>query len=291
MTYQIIHTTTYDYSELVSLSHHMLRLHPRGSPGQRCLEHRLEIVPEPTLAGRHTDYFGNAVTFITIEAPHKQLTIQSRSLVAVDAVTWPDPADTPAWESVRDSCRGKQIGTALEASEFRFDSPRIRGHPDYSSYAGRSFTPARPVLEAVLDLNERIHYDFKFDADATTVATPVEEVFKSRRGVCQDFAQFEIACLRSLGLPARYVSGYLETVPPPGRVRLVGADASHAWVSFYCHGIGWVDVDPTNNLLPSSRHVTVAWGRDYSDVSPIRGVMAGGREHSLEVAVDVLPIQ
>jgi transglutaminase-like putative cysteine protease len=179
---------------------------------------------------------------------------------------------------------------ALEASDFIFDSPLIRARESYLHYAQVSFTPGRPILEAALDLTKPIHSDFKFDPTATSVATPLEEVFKHRRGVCQDFAHFQIGCLRSLGLPARYVSGYVETDPPPGQQRLAGADASHAWVSLFCPGLGWLDVDPTNNMVPSSRHITVAWGRDFSDISPIRGVILGSGEHRLKVAVDVVPL-
>jgi transglutaminase-like putative cysteine protease len=191
---------------------------------------------------------------------------------------------------VRDFTRGRQIGPTLDASEFLYDSPLIKGDDDFADYARPSFPKNRPILEAVLDLTGRLHKDFKFDPKATTIATPLEEVFKNRRGVCQDFAHLEIACLRSLGLPARYVSGYLETDPPPGKPRLTGADASHAWVSFYCHGIGWLDIDPTNNLIPGTRHITVACGRDYSDVSPVRGVILGTGDHKLKVSVDVVPV-
>jgi transglutaminase-like putative cysteine protease len=178
----------------------------------------------------------------------------------------------------------------MAAREFIYPSPKIKSQADFANYATPSFSRDRPVLEAVLHLTDRIHREFKFDPKATSVATPLEDVLKSRRGVCQDFAQLEIGFLRSMGIPARYVSGYLETDPPPGRPKLAGADASHAWISFFCPGTGWIDVDPTNNLLPSHRHITVAWGRDYSDVSPIRGVILGSGEHSLKVAVDVIPM-
>jgi transglutaminase-like putative cysteine protease len=290
MNYEVTHTTTYDYENTVPVSHHVLRLSPRELGHQRRESSTLHIEPSPTVARSHVDYFGNAVTFATIETPHRQLIITSVSRVSVMSAPRPSPEETPEWESVRDFCRGAQIGTALEASEFLFDSPLIASADDFADYARSSFTRGRPILDAVLDLTDRIHADFKFDTLATTLATPLEEFLKKRRGVCQDFAQLEVACLRSLGLPARYVSGYLETVPPPGQARLAGADASHAWVSFYSQGIGWIDVDPTNNLIPSTRHVTVAWGRDYSDVSPVRGVILGAGAHDLAVAVDVVPI-
>jgi transglutaminase-like putative cysteine protease len=289
VTYQITHTTTYHYRNSVSVSHHVLRLTPRDLSNQRCLSHEVLIEPRPVVARPHIDYFGNAVTFVTVEGAHRKLSVTSSSKVAVLPPPLHDPAETPGWESVRDSNRGQQIGVGLDASEFIFSSPLITTADDFADYAMASFSKARPVLEAVLDLTLRIHGDFKFDPKATTIATPLEEVFKNRRGVCQDFAHLQIACLRSLGLPARYVSGYLETDPPPDQPRLVGADASHAWVSFFCTGIGWIDVDPTNSVLPATRHVTVAWGRDYNDVSPIRGVILGSGGHSLSVAVDVAP--
>lgn len=290
MTYKITHTTTYNYTDTVSLSHHLLRLAPRHLSYQRCLNHEVNIAPHPAIAERHSDYFGNAVTFLTIEGAHKELVIKSESQVAVTARVLPTPAETLTWETVRESSRGQQIGRSLDASEFVFDSPLVRSADDFAAYAAPSFPKNRPILEAALDLTRRINADFKFDPKATSLATPLEEVFKNRRGVCQDFAQFQIACFRSLGLPARYVSGYLETDPPPGKPRFAGADASHAWVSFYCHSIGWIEVDPTNNVLPTTRHIVVAYGRDYDDVSPIRGVILGTGEHTLKVSVDVVAI-
>jgi transglutaminase-like putative cysteine protease len=291
MIYRITHTTTYDYTDSVSLSHHLLRLKPRTLPHQRCLDHQLKIDPQPATTELHHDYFGNAVTFLTVEGVHKKLIVKSESKVEVTPRIIPAPAETLAWETVRESSRGRQMGQSLEASEFVFDSPLVRTTDDFAAYAAPSFPKHRPILEAALDLTKRIHADFKFDPKATTLATPLEEVFKNRRGVCQDFAQLEIACFRSLGLPARYVSGYLETDPPPGKPRFVGADASHAWVSFYCHSIGWIEVDPTNNVLPAIRHIAVAYGRDYDDVSPLRGVILGAGEHSLKVAVDVVALE
>lgn len=289
MTYDITHSTTYNYRDTVSVSHHVVRLTPRQMGHQRCLSHELEIHPRPAIAKSHVDYFGNEVTFLTVEGAHRKLVVTSKGRVAVTRRSSPLPAETPAWESVREACRGTQQGPGLEASEFLFDSPLVKANDDLQDYASVSFCKERPMLEAVLDLTARIHRDFKFDPQATTIATPLEEVFKNRRGVCQDFAQLQIGCLRSLGLPARYVSGYLETDPPAGQVRLAGADASHAWLSVYGQGLGWLDVDPTNNLLTSNRHITVAWGRDFSDVSPLRGVIVGSGDHTLKVAVDVIP--
>ena len=179
----------------------------------------------------------------------------------------------------------------LDAYQFQFESPRIHKRAEFAAYALESFTPGRPMREALLDLTHRIHVDFKFDSKVTTVRTSTEEVFKKRRGVCQDFAHVQIACLRSIGVATRYVSGYLRTYPPPGKPRLVGADASHAWVSAYCCGAGWLDMDPTNDVAPADGHVTLAWGRDYGDVSPVRGLILGGGGHALKVAVDMEPVE
>jgi transglutaminase-like putative cysteine protease len=202
----------------------------------------------------------------------------------------PNPLQTPAWETIRDFCRADISSPSPEATEFLFASPLIRLLPELADYAKISFTGARPILDAVLHLMARMHKDFQFDPRATTVATPLEQVIKNRRGVCQDFAHFKIGCLRALGLPARYVSGYMETLPPLGKPRLTGADASHAWVQVFIPPATWIDVDPTNNLLPSDRHILLAWGRDFEDVSPIRGVIVGGGKHELKVGVDVIPV-
>ena len=288
--YDLTHTTTYDYLSPVTVSHHLLRVSPRRLARQFRLEHSVQTDPVAATTSQRTDYFGNDVTFATIEGAHRRLRITSRSRVAVGPAFIPDPTETPHWESVRGLCRSDRSSAVLEAIEFTFPSPVVPLEPAFAEYALTSFAPRRSILEAALELTSRIHADFKFDPTATTVSTPLLEVLEKRRGVCQDFAHFEIACLRSLGLPARYVSGYLETIPPPGKPRLVGADASHAWVSLFCPGIGWIDLDPTNNCTPSIRHITAAWGRDYGDVSPIRGVLLGSGEHTLSVAVDVLPL-
>jgi transglutaminase-like putative cysteine protease len=289
MRYTVTHRTTYDYPSTVSVSHHLARLAPRQTGSQNAAEHELRVEPTPVLVEKRLDYYGNSTTFMTVEGAHRQLTFLARSVVEVTAARYPAPAKTPPWEAVRDDCLGGALTHALEAGEFAFASQLVPRRPALADYAAKSFETGRPIIEAVLDLTRRVYSEFEFDPTATTVSTPVEQVFKRRRGVCQDFAQLEIACLRSIGLPARYVSGYLETAPPPGRPRLVGADASHAWLAFYCPDFGWIDVDPTNNVLPSGRHVTLAWGRDYSDVSPLRGVVVGGGKHRMKVAVDVVP--
>jgi transglutaminase-like putative cysteine protease len=281
--FEVVHTTEYDYSESVAVSHHLARLCPRALPRQERLHHDLQIVPEPAVVTMHTDYFGNAVTSFAMQGAHKRLTVRARSWVALQAASVPSPSETPRWESVAD-----RTALPLDALEFLFGAPSIPSNAGLAAYARASFPPDRPLLDAVLDLTRRIYREFTFDSKATTVSTPLADVFRSRRGVCQDFARLEIACLRSLGLPARYISGYIETVPPQGGPRLVGADASHAWLAVYCPGAGWIQVDPTNNVLPSLAHVILAWGRDYHDVSPIHGVILGGGEHTLRVRVDVL---
>ncbi|HZV34549.1 MAG TPA: transglutaminase family protein [Verrucomicrobiae bacterium] len=290
MIYELTHKTSYEYVNSVSLSHHLLRLQPRELRSQKCLRHELQISPAAAVRESHLDHFGNCVTFVTVEGSHKHLEITSRSRIEITPGEAPLPETTPAWEKVRDLCVAPKSRDLLEASEFIHPSPHVKLLPEVAEYATPSFAAGRPILEAVLDLTRRIHEDFKFESGATTVRTPLEQVITQRRGVCQDFAHFEIACLRAMGLPARYVSGYLETDPPPGKPRLAGADASHAWISFFCPDAGWIDVDPTNNLLPFTRHISVAWGRDYSDVSPIRGVILGSGEHSLKVGVDVVHV-
>lgn len=290
MIYRLTHATTYLYSGAVSLSHHILRLRPRDLPRQHCINNELLIEPRPDVIAAHHDYFGNAMTFITMEGSHKRLVISSRSDVEVKAPALPSPDKTPPWETAHDAGPNGDAETFLQTREFVHSSPMIKKHDDFRDYAAHSFSAGRPILDGVMDLMARMHADFKFDPEATTIATPLLDVFQTRRGVCQDFAQLQIGFLRSIGIAARYVSGYLETEPPPGKPRLEGADASHAWVSFHCPGNGWIDIDPTNNLLVADRHITLGWGRDYGDVSPIRGIIIGSGEHSMEVAVDVIPM-
>jgi len=289
MIYHVRHRTTYLYSEPVSLCHNLVHLAPRKAARQACLKTRLHIDPAPAVSHDGVDYFGNPVTSFTVQEAHEELEVSAEHLVDVRPYEPPDAAVTPPWEEVARSLREDRTRAGLEAGEFLYDSPYVATNPDLREYALGSFLPGRPWLEAVLDLTARIHREFRYDSKATTVATPLSEAFAARRGVCQDFAHVQIGSLRSIGLPARYVSGYLLTTPPPGRPRLVGADASHAWVSAYCPGLGWVDADPTNNLVPSDKHVLLAWGRDYDDVCPIKGVILGGGEHTVKVAVDVAP--
>lgn len=281
MKYEIVHTTTYEYSKAVLVSHHVARLNPRDMGSQQCLGHDLTVDPAPAVVRTHEDYFGNGMTFFIIEGAHTAFTVSARSAVVVTPP--PSPDDDLPWEEARDHDR-----MPPSVLQFTMESPSIQALPALLDYARPSFPAGRPFMEAIRDLTQRLHADFVFDPEATTVATSLRDVLRLRRGVCQDFAQVGIGCLRALGLPARYVSGYLETVPPPGAPRMAGVDASHAWLSVYRPGFGWLDVDPTNNLLPRDTHITLAWGRDYHDVSPMRGVILGGGDHALRVSVDVI---
>jgi transglutaminase-like putative cysteine protease len=290
MIYRIVHRTTYRYKYPVSVGNHVACLKPRSSPHHQLARTELRIHPPPATLTERVDYFGNLQCFFTVREPHKELEVEASSEVIMNGNATPALQQSVPWEEVARSIPNDCSPEGLDAYQFALESPRIRVRPEFASYALESFTPGRPMAEALLDLTARIHQDFRFDAKATNVRTPTEVVFRKRRGVCQDFAHLQIACLRSLNLAARYVSGYLRTYPPPGQPRLVGADASHAWVSAYCPGVGWIDLDPTNNLVPSTGHVTLAWGRDYSDVSPLRGLILGGGAHVVKVAVDMEPL-
>jgi transglutaminase-like putative cysteine protease len=290
MLYRAVHTTLYDYVEPVSLCHNILHLTARNGPWQARQLCELRISPPPSVMAERIDYFGNTATFTTIEEPHRELSVTAINVAEIGPVHPPAAEQTPAWEAVRDQLRADPSPDLVAASQFAFDSPYVPIDERLAAYAARSFLPGRPILEAVLDLTARIHAEFRYDPTATTLATPIREVLEQRHGVCQDFAHLQIGCLRALGLAARYVSGYLVTSPVPGRPRLVGAEASHAWVSFFCPGAGWIDVDPTNNQLPYDRHIVLAWGRDYDDVSPIKGVILGGGNHKVEVTVTITPI-
>jgi len=290
--YAVRHVTTYRYAAQVSGCHNLVHLTPRQGPNQQLFRWELEILPEPETTSTFEDYFGNDATFFTIHQSHQQLQISATSTVAVEKSTV-EVEKSPPWEEVRASVRAHGQDDTLDAFQYLWDSPFVKSSGIYAGYAKPSFVPGRPFLVAVQDLNRRIFEEFKYKPATTTIATPMEEVFEKRIGVCQDFAHLMICCLRSLGFAARYVSGYLRTLPPkpdptkPKVPMLIGADASHAWLAVYCPGIGWVDFDPTNNLIVSDQHITLAWGRDYDDVSPIKGVVIGGGEHKLEVGVSV----
>ena len=290
MNYSITHRTLYEYAAPVTVSHHVTRLEPRATNAQECTAFTLKIFPEPTLSKARTDYFGNRLCFFAIQEVHSKLEIITHSRVTVNARPPLAPEATPAWEDVAQFFRDPVSPEVVEPYQFVFDSPQIRASQDLAGYAAESFGKSTPLLAGAADLTRRIFKDFKYDPKATTVATPLEEVWKKRRGVCQDFAHLGIAFLRSIGLPARYVSGYLRTRPPEGKPRLVGADASHAWFAIFCPGAGWVDFDPTNDVQPSEEHITVAYGRDFGDVSPMAGILTGGGEHEVKVSVDVNPL-
>ena len=291
MRLQVLHETRYRYSSPVVLSQQLLHLTPRTLPWQPCRMHRVTVEPQPGEFDQREDYYGNPSMHMLLAAPHEELLVRAESDVDVGpreqaALAAPQ---TP-WEAVRDRLRSLDA-PLLDPVEFVYESPHVETWRELAEYAGKSFPVGRGALEASLDLARRIHKDFTFDRKATSVSTPLRQVVKQHRGVCQDFAHLMIGCLRSLGLPARYVSGYILTAPPPGRPRRVGADASHAWVSAYCgEAAGWVDIDPTNNCVVDEEHVTLGWGRDFGDVTPMRGVILGGGEQVLEVRVTVSPL-
>ena len=292
MIYKISHKTTSNYRHPVPVGKHVACLRLRPVPGQTLMNSEINIEPLPSSLTERVDYFGNTLYFFIVQEPHKKLIVEAKSEVRIHQDAFRKlPSSSLPWEEVVRLLPDDLSPEGLEAYEFSFESPRIKLRSKFASYALQSFTPQRPLIEGLLDLTARIHNDFRFDKKVTTVRTTTDEVFEKRRGVCQDFAHFQIACLRSLRLSARYVSGYLRTYPPPGKPRLVGADASHAWVSAYCPGVGWIDLDPTNNLVPSTGHVTLAWGRDYGDVSPLFGVIQGGGANELNVAVDMEQIE
>jgi transglutaminase-like putative cysteine protease len=287
MRYRIVHRTVYDYAEPVTVSHHTARLEPRQLAAQRTEEFSLAMTPEPAVRKVRTDYFGNRVCFFSIQAIHRQLEVTATSLVNLGAGRVPELSFAPAWETVAAMFRDPVSPDLVDTYQFCFDSPLLAASAELADYARVSFPDDAPLLSGLRDLTRRIYEDFTYDPVATTVITPLAEVLRSRRGVCQDFAHLAIAALRSLGLPARYVSGYLRTRPPEGGQRLRGADASHAWFAAFCPGADWVEFDPTNNLMPSDEHINVAVGRDFSDVSPVSGVITGGGAHEVHVAVDV----
>lgn len=284
MKLDVYHWTEYRYAERVPLSQHLLHMQPRELPHQKVISSRFEFVPQPGAITNRVDYFGNNTAEFFIGESHVGLHIKCYSQVETLPRKVPPAASTPQWEKVA----AWALATPdPDPREFIYPSSYAPYLSDLCDWAAVSFPAGRPLLEGALDLTRRIAAEFVFDNTATTVATPLAEVFANKRGVCQDFAHLQISCLRSLGLPARYVSGYLRTQPPPGRARIFGADASHAWVSVGCPGYGWIDIDPTNNRLITEEYVTIGWGRDYGDVSLIRGILAGGGSHSLYLSVNV----
>jgi transglutaminase-like putative cysteine protease len=288
--YRITHSTRYGYEETIPLSHNVFRMRPREHAAQTCLQHQLLVLPAPEVRNEGFDYFGNHVTWFSLQEPHTVLRIAAESEVQVNPSGPHEVTHGPSWEQVLQILDAAPDTETLAAREFTFESPHVPWSPELAEFARPSLVSGRPFLQSVFDLTQRIHHDFKFIAGSTEIDTKVLDVFHSGQGVCQDFAHLQICCLRSLGFSARYVSGYIATYPPPGRERLTGADASHAWISVFAPGSGWVDFDPTNGLIPSDGHITLAWGRDYDDVGPARGILIGGHRHWMDVSVDVVPI-
>ncbi|MFZ5492621.1 MAG: transglutaminase family protein [Pseudomonadota bacterium] len=289
MNYRILHTTRYRYEQPVVSSYNEAHLLPRSFTGQTVRNASLTIEPPCQDYRDRQDFFGNTASYFSLADPHQEVTITAVSevqlLPARRQLSFGDGLD---WQAAAAQFMAPADAQMLDAAQFCLDSPLVRGSAELFDYAASSFPGGRPLADAVAELIARIHCDFVYDPAATDVATPLSEVLQNRRGVCQDFAHLAIGCLRSLGLAARYVSGYLETLPPPGQAKLQGADASHAWLQAYLPGAGWQDWDPTNNLQPADRHIITAWGRDYGDVAPLKGVIYGGGEtHTVEVEVDV----
>jgi transglutaminase-like putative cysteine protease len=284
--YALRHATLYRYAAPVDLAAHLLHLTPRALPGQWVERASVEVSPVPQHRVEGLDHYGNGVTWLSVEAPHAALEVVLEAVVQVGFAAPPWPESTPPWEAVRDAAASV---TGVEAAEFALPSPLAPADAGAGSYAGPSFPPGRPVLAALLDLNGRIRRDFTFRPGVTTISTPVSQVLAGRAGVCQDFAHLMIAGLRAMGLPARYCSGYVRTRPPPGQKRRQGADQSHAWVGCWLGpGLGWVDLDPTNDLVVRDEHLLLGWGRDFADVSPVKGILLGGGKQTLEVSVDLV---
>lgn len=286
--YRVTHRTHYEYSSESSLCHNQLHLRPRSLPRQQVSHSLIEIVPQPACRFQWNDTYGNPVEFFSIEAVHSSMTVVSHCEVELHSSPPPRRGQL-TWDELQSSLQHCHEPEFLEAQEFAFDSRYCSAHPAFIGFLDGVLHPSRDVVECLMLLNAKIRRELKYVPESTQVTTRPLDALQKRKGVCQDFAHILISCMRSVGVPARYVSGYLLTQPPPGQPRLVGADASHAWASVFAGPLGWIDLDPTNNLIPSAEHITVAWGRDYSDVAPIQGVFVGGGGTTLSVAVDVLP--
>lgn len=287
--YQVKHRTTYQYKEEVSLGHNEARLIPRTLEHQFVKKTSVKITPQPEIYEERKDYYGNTVSYFSIEDSHKKLDVVAQSEIELNPRREVDLSKSLPWEDSKQSLYQDKHPNYLKARQFVFDSSKAYTHPAIQTFAKASFPSGRPLLEATMDLVYRIYDEFDFDPKATTISTPVETVLERKKGVCQDFAHLAISCLRSLGFAASYISGYLETLPPPGKPKLQGADASHAWFAIFCPYHGWVEFDPTNNQLPNFQYITLGWGRDYLDISPLKGIIFGGGKTTLSVAVDVIP--
>ena len=286
MIYDVRHRTTFGYEDRVSVSQHVLHLMPRNTSSQTRSKFDLTVIPDPNSMAVSNDYFGNVIHHLSVQEPHSELVIEAQSRVDVIARNVDNADLGPPWEEIVAS-----VSASPSVAQFIYDSPYALRDAAVRNFALETFIAGRPIAAAAMDLTTRIYTGFKYEGGVSDVSTPVKQVLEMRKGVCQDFAHLELACIRSLGLPARYVSGYLMTHPPAGKEKLIGADASHAWIAVWCGpSLGWIDFDPTNGLIPSIEHVTVAWGRDYGDVSPINGFILGGGSHEVRVAVDVTPV-
>ena len=289
-SYRIEHQTTYTYDSDVTGSYGQFHLRPRDLDWQRCVAHEINVDPEPADLFRHFDLYGNTKSYFHVVRPHTKLKITAISVVDVTRQELDPDALAVPWEQTRPAQRSDQPD-AWEATDFTFESPYVEIPPGILAYTVQSFVPGRPIGEAAIDLMHRVHGDFTYKSGATTTSTKVSELLTDMRGVCQDFSHFMVSGLRSLGLAGRYVSGYLATRPPPGKTRLVGADASHAWVGCWIPGAGWLYLDPTNNRLADESHATVAWGRDYGDVPPVKGVIfSEAKKSQLKVSVDMMTV-
>jgi transglutaminase-like putative cysteine protease len=295
MVFSLIHKTSYKYDNTVSYCHNLAILKPRNFKGQELLDYHLEITPKPTTFKENIDFFGNTVFHFSIENQLKELTVTATSKVKRIYEEQNDiktsTCKTITLEEAQKKLK-KITPEIIDAKQFLLDSTFVKNiSAEIKDYARISFNKERSVFEAANDLMKRIFTDFTFDPSFSTVATPIDEVMREKKGVCQDFAQVAIACIRSIGLPAKYVSGYIETLPPPGKEKLIGTDASHAWFSVFIPDFGWVDFDPTNNQIPKNQHIVTAYGRDYYDVPPLKGVIYGSGKSTMNVAVDIRPFK
>ena len=289
MIYQIRHLTSYSYDLPVASAKLALRITPRKEPGQHCIKHGLDIKPHPAAIDSEDDFYGNVVNIVTISTPHTELSIEATSTVEVTREAAPSSANS-RWETIANEALSRRDLSGTAPAHFLFSSPRVKLSADVTRYARDSFQPGRGILDACRELIRRIKNDFTYEPETTEITTPLAQAFLERHGVCQDFAHIMIAGMRGLGLPAAYVSGYIRTIPPPDEERLEGADATHAWVSVWCGSdSGWVGFDPTNAIETENDHITLAVGRDFSDVSPVYGVFVGSGANELEVEVDVIP--
>jgi len=295
MIFNVTHSTTYKYNAPVSYCHNIATLRPRESKGQELLDYKIKVSPEPSEISERMDFFGNYITRFSIQTEHRTLKVTTKSTIQRDYAQFHDSFYSPACQLVtmNDALSALQgmHPDIMEAKQFLLESIFIRKTDiAIKQYAELSFKGNRSVFEATFELMQRIYTDFDFDSEFSSISTPIEEVMREKKGVCQDFAQIAIACIRSIGLPARYISGYIETAPPPGKEKLVGADASHAWFAIFIPSFGWVDFDPTNNMIPKDQHIVVGWGRDYYDVPPLKGVVYGSGQSKLDVSVDIAAV-